>query len=143
MTRDRFNPKRRLLSMDHAERMRGNLEELASRVRYGGNPEHKRDPGDFALQPPHAAGRPRKTLCDDAGITLRARALELLREGLRRGMVDARFHGEWLLNVWAVAPDGTPLEATRESAGCYHGYPMPENDPLRQEIAARWRLRRG
>lgn len=142
MTRDRFNPKRTLLPMDQVGRMRPALDELAGRVRYGGNPEHKRDPGDFRLRPPHAAGRPRKTLCDDAGITKRAAALELLREGFRRGLVDARFERGWPLMVWAVAPDGTPLEATWESVGCYHGYPMPENDPFREEILEQWRLRR-
>jgi hypothetical protein len=43
------------------------LPDLASKVRYGGNPEHKRNPGDFGLQPP-SCPRPDKSLCDGIGV---------------------------------------------------------------------------
>ena len=47
---NQFNPKRRLLqpSAEDVER----LCVLAEKVVYGGNPEHKRNPGDFGLTPP-------------------------------------------------------------------------------------------
>ena len=45
-----FNPKRRIASSGHASQVA--LDALAQRVRYGGNPEHKRNPGDFGLTPP-------------------------------------------------------------------------------------------
>jgi hypothetical protein len=48
----------------------------AKRVRYGGNPEHKANPGDFELEPP-SSPRPDKTLCDRTGIFERSKALAL------------------------------------------------------------------
>jgi hypothetical protein len=36
-------------------------------------------------------------------------------------------HGRW-----------TALEAQLEGDGRYHGYPMPENDPFREEVLTRW-----
>ena len=57
------------------------IQALRKRARYGGNPEHKRDPGDFGLEPP-ASPRPDKTLCDTVGVFHRAEALAILREGI-------------------------------------------------------------
>jgi len=57
----KFNTKRRLKACDAPELAR--LAELAQRVNYGGNPEHKKNPGDFGLTPP-ADPRPGKSLCD-------------------------------------------------------------------------------
>lgn len=87
------------------------LHDLRDAVRYGGNPEHKRDPGDFDLMPPHAAGRPAKSLCDDVGIFRREDALALLRAGIERGLVSQRFEDGWPLNIWMVSANGVPLEA--------------------------------
>ncbi len=134
----KFNPKRRFLRGSDLDRRRPVLLELAERVTYGGNPEHKRAAGDFGLTPP-AAPRAAKSLCDDASITRRRDALELLRSGFRRGLVSDRFEGPWPYNVWAVTADGVPLEAQLESEGVYHGYPMPDADPLAVEIRKRWR----
>ncbi len=133
-----FNPKRRLRVCDPAEQVR--LGELAAKVRYGGNPEHKRNPGDFGLTPP-SDPRPGKSLCDGVGVYSRAEALTLLKKGLLRGLVSDRSVGEWPKNIWSVAPCGTPLEAQLENAdtGSYHGYPMPDSDPLAGEIARRWK----
>lgn len=62
-TRRGFNPKRKIIeSIDE-----GRMDVLASRVAYGGNPEHKRNPGDFGLTPP-ATPRAHMTLCDEVGI---------------------------------------------------------------------------
>ena len=61
------------------------LQDLAARVRYGGNPEHKRNPGDFGLTP-SARLRADKTACDEVGITKRQVALRLLREGIKKGL---------------------------------------------------------
>lgn len=43
------------------------LKILARRAGYGGNPAHKRNPGDFGLPPP-SDPRPFKTLCDEIGV---------------------------------------------------------------------------
>jgi hypothetical protein len=136
---NKFNDKRRLLSGSEVDARLQELGRLAERARYGGNPEHKRNPGDFGLTPPFGP-RPGKSLCDVANIFRRAEAEKLLREGLRRGLVSDRHEGDWPKNVWSVTDDGIPLEAQIENPelGSYHGYPMPESDPMRAEILKRW-----
>lgn len=133
-----FNSKRRIVAKAHVAQH--NLDQLAMRVTYGGNPEHKRNPGDFGLTPP-ADPRPGKSLCDVAGIFRRAEALKLLQEGLRRGLMSDRQENGWPKNIWSVSSSGIPLEAQLENPiqGSYHGYPMPETDPLASEVLSRWR----
>lgn len=133
--RKSFNPKRSIVSFPD----RNALAKLAAEVHYGGNPEHKRNPGDFGLTPP-ASPRRNKTLCDEAGIIRRAVALELLREGIRCGLVSQWNGSGYPKNVWAVSADGVPLEAQLENAGngTYHGYPIPEDDAFREIVIAKW-----
>lgn len=130
-----FNPKRQIAST----LAQIDLERLASTVRYGGNPEHKRNPGNFGLLPP-AAPRRHKTLCDQAGIFNRELALSLLQAGIRCGLVSELRDTGYPQNVWAVSVNGVPLEAQLENAGngTYHGYPMPEADPFRDIVTAKW-----
>ena len=131
----KYNPKRRLASLGtHAE---PELAMLAESVRYSGNPEHKRNPGDFGLTPP-AQPRRGKTLCDTVGIFTRANALRYLRLGLKRGAVSEQFVDGWPKIIWAVTKDGMPLEAQRDGTGSYHGYPMPPEDPMAAEIKRFW-----
>ncbi|MBK5914605.1 hypothetical protein CCR84_09790 [Rhodocyclus purpureus] len=134
-----FNPKRKLLSPVEAEVRVDELQALASRARYGGNPEHKKNPGDFGLVPP-SDPRQGKSLCDVAKIFKRNEAEKLLRTGLRKGFVSDRRVGDWPKNVWAVTDDGFAMEAQLENPdlGTYHGYPMPETDPLSLEVIRRW-----
>ena len=131
------NPKRRLRVVEAAER--GALGAFAQGVRYGGNPGHKKNPGDFGLTPPSGA-RLGACLCDDANIASNAEALRYLQEGLRRGFVSERRCGDWPQNVWAVSDAGWPLEAQLKNrgTGTYHGDPLCEADPLREEILRRW-----
>jgi hypothetical protein len=79
--RKAFNPKRRLAISPSGPR----LEELANKVHYGGNPEHKRNPGDFALRPP-CLPRPDKTLCD---------LLEFSGVSKPRGFCERELDGDW------------------------------------------------
>lgn len=136
---DQFNPKRKLLTPAQVETRVDELGELANRARYGGNPEHKKNPGDFGLTPP-SDPRQGKSLCDIARIFTRDEAEKLLRNGLREGLVSDRMDGEWPKNVWSVTGDGFALEAQLENShlGTYHGYPMPETDPLSLEVIRRW-----
>ena len=115
------------------------MNELASRVRYGGNPEHKKNPGDFGLTPP-VSPRPDKTLCDATGIFERNVAEELLKSGIRKGLVSVQKRGEFPQNVWAVTDKGLPVEAQLENAfkGTYHGYPVAPTDPFREQILDVW-----
>lgn len=133
----KFNPKRQMADLDPAGKER--LCELADRASYGGNPEHKKNPGDFGLTPP-ANSRMGKSLCDAAGIFTRKEALELLREGLRRGLASDRQEQGWPRNIWAQTDAGVALEAQLENpqAGTYHGYPMPESDPFAGLVKERW-----
>jgi hypothetical protein len=132
-----FNPKRRICTREEFDLLQRALPELVKNVRYGGNPEHKRNAGDFGLTPP-SNPRPGKTLCDEVQIFSRAQALRLLRQGLSRGMVSSQIRNGWPQNVWAVTERGEPLEAQRENDGIYHGYPMPASDPFREEVLKRW-----
>jgi len=131
-----YNPKRHIAS----GLVQPDLDRLAATVHYGGNPEHKRNPGNFGLTPP-ASPRPHKTLCDEAGIFNRRLALELLQSGIRHGLVSEPRENGYPQNVWAVSAEGVPLEAQLENAGngTYHGYPMPEEDPFRDIVIANWR----
>lgn len=134
--RTRFNPKRKLVrSLPQDERAR-----LIAAVGYGGNPEHKADPGDFGLVPP-AAPRPDKTLCDAIRVHGRDEALALLRRGIERGLVSERRSGAFPQNIWSVTEQGAPIEAELENAltGVYHGYPLPETDPFREVVLQAWR----
>lgn len=139
-----FNSKRRLLSPAEVERRVEELDALASQVRYGGNPEHKMNPGDFGLTPP-ADPRQGKSLCDVANVSTREKALQLLRDGLRKGLVSDRLIGQWPRNVWSVTDGGIAMEAQLENpeSGTYHGYPMPDSDPLSESVVERWEKANG
>lgn len=112
---------------------------LAKRVRYRGNPMHKRNPGDFALVPP-AAACPAKSLCDAAQIFDRAQAERLLQEGVCHGLVSEQEENGWPKVIWAVSDNGLALEARLDNAeqGTYHGYPIPPSDPFAREIVRLW-----
>lgn len=135
-----FNPKRRILKIENCNFK--DLAHLASQARYGGNPEHKKNPGDFKLTPP-SGSRPGKSLCDAVKIFTKQEALKLLKSGIKYGLVSDRFEGQWPKNVWSVMEDKTPLEAQLESVerGIYHGYPMQPEDPFCEEVIKQWRIR--
>jgi hypothetical protein len=139
---NQFNTKRRIKKL--AESDLQHCSDLAEQVRYGGNPEHKKDPGDFGLTPP-SGPRPEKSLCDAVDIFSRQDALNYLKSGLRRGLISDRFNGRWPQNIWSLTEDGNPLEAQLENPemGTYHGYPMPQSDPLAAEIVRRWNKNNG
>lgn len=143
--RQTYNPKRRIRTFgdDHRGKVRRLrlVERLLSAVDYGGNPEHKRDPGDFGLTPP-ANPRRDKTLCDGVNIRTRKEAVRLLQAGIRRGLISEQTRGEYPQNIWSVTEEGVPLEAQLENVeqGIYHGYPIPETDPFREEVLARVRI---
>lgn len=134
---NQFNLKRKIKELAEGELQQYSA--LAQKISYGGNPEHKRNPGDFGLTPPNHA-RLGKSLCDDAGIFSKKIALEYLKAGLSKGLISERFNGNWPQNIWSVSKDGKPLEAQLENpiVGTYHGYPMSESDPLAADVIRRW-----
>jgi hypothetical protein len=130
-----FNPKRKIRDDIDNEYLNG----LSAAVRYGGNPEHKRNPGDFGLTPP-ANPRPDKSLCDIAQIFTRDAAIRHLRAGIDRGLISQDSENGYPKNIWAVTDDGIPLEAQLENKilCMYHGYPVSETDPFSEIILDRW-----
>jgi hypothetical protein len=138
--RKAFNPKRRLQPAPQSDAERAALIALEAGISYGGNPEHKRNPGDFGLDPP-CMPRQGKSLCDAAEVFKLAMATAILREGIRKGLISTRLANGWPRNIWAVAPNGVPLEAQLENPekGIYHGYPMQPSDPLTGAVLSRWR----
>ena len=135
-TYTKFNPNRRVAPEGSCDR--SILSGLVERVRYSGNPVHKKNPGDFGLTPP-SGHRRKKSLCDDTGIFSKSEALGHLKEGLRRGIVCERWERGWPKRVWSVMDDGkTVLEAIRDGEGSYHGYPLPDEDPIAHDVLERW-----
>jgi hypothetical protein len=135
-TRRSYNPKRALVAVKPPQT---ELIALADKIRYGGNPEHKSDPGDFGLTPP-SAPRSDKTLCDTAGIRSKSEAWSILRSGVLKGLISKQTRGGFPQNVWAVTDDGTAFEARIENpeTGSYHGYPLPADDPFRAAVLRAW-----
>lgn len=134
--RKKFNPKRRFAAQPQDA---WDLERLAGEVSYGGNPVHKRNPGDFALTPP-SLPRDDKSLCDNVRIFRREDALRLLRAGVMRGMISEWDGTGYPKNIWSMTDDDVPLEAQLENSdsGTYHGYPLEENDDFRDAVIAKW-----
>ncbi len=115
------------------------MTDLLQKVRYGGNPEHKKNPGDFKLDPPCSPRRD-KNLCDIVGIFCVKEALKLLKRGIKKGLVSAQKRGNFPQNIWTVTSKNEVLEAQLENqdTGVYHGYPVPQNDPFLKEILKHW-----
>lgn len=135
-TRTKFNLKRRFASSLPTRKA---LKKLAAALRYGGKPDHKRNPGDFGLTPP-SLPRDDKSLCDEIHLFRRAEALRLLRRGVERGMISEWDGTGYPKNIWAMTEDGIPLEAQLENPGngTYHGYPLEMNDDFRDKVIAQW-----
>ncbi len=130
----RNNQKRRFHESTAGERAA-----LGARLTYGGNPVHKRNPGDFQLTPP-AAPRPNKTLCDAAEIFRRRMALDLLKAGVAKGLTSVWTDDGFPKHIWAVSENGVALEAKLDDArtGRYHGYPLLGDDPFRDVVQKAW-----
>ena len=136
--REHHNPKKRIAPIPTEEAQKNLLAKVAKRVRYVGNPDHKRNPGDYRLTPP-SRPRPGKSLCDVAKIFTRAEAQELLEKGIRDGLVSEQQSGGWPRLVWAIKGD-TVLEARLDNVerGTYHGYPLDPTDPFCTLVHERW-----
>ena len=132
-----YNTKRKIHEYSEAEVE--HYSKLAGQVQYGGNPEHKKNPGDFGLTPP-SSPRSAKSLCDSVAIFEKQIALRLLKDSLKKGMYSIAEKNGWPQNIWAVDKNGNPLEAQLENqeTGTYHGYPVPESDPFGEIIIKEW-----
>jgi hypothetical protein len=118
------------------------LSRIAETMSYGGNPEHKSDPGLYNLHPP-SVPRLDKSLCDPTGVNTRAKARNILRRGVMKGLVSEQWRGDYPQNIWSVYTVGDRtwvIEAQLENQvqGVYHAYPLPEDDPFRLIVLKRW-----
>lgn len=107
---------------------------------YEGHSHHKRNPGDFGLQPP-AAPRPDKTLCDEAGIFRKAEAKRLFSRARERALVSENTtHGGYPKQLWVVDDRGRVFEAMHGGSrnNAYHGYPIRHCDPLHEQVLRAW-----
>ena len=120
---------------------KGSLEQMAQDARYRPSPYHKSDPAAWGLSRP--VPRPDKTVCDGAGITCCRDAVELLKSGIRRGMVSEQQRGDWPQNVWAVDAEGIIYEAqlSNRERGEDHGYPMKHGDRFAEFVQSEWERR--
>lgn len=141
----KFNLKYHVLSdTDYCVR-KEQLDDMANKAVYTGNPKHKKNPGDFDLVPP-SDPRPFASLCDNANIFRREEAQRLLKNAFRLGLVDSRSKpGEWPKIVWMVSESSMVLQGMYEKIdGHYHGFPvLDEEDPIRDEVLKVWRIRNG
>lgn len=116
---------------------------LRAHAEYEGISYHKRNPGDFGLEPP-AAPRRDKTLCDEAGITSKQVATDLLRRAIDGGLASATNGApHFPKQLWVVDEHGRVFEAMYggSKTGRYHGYPIRSSDPLFDQVRAAWNQR--
>jgi len=120
MRKRKYNPKRRIVESADKEL----LLPLSERVVYSGNAAHKKHQVDFGLTPP-AQPRLNKTLCDGTQVNWQL-AVRLLRTGAKLGLISIQERNGLPQNIWAVSPNGIPLEAQLDNVelATYHGYPM-------------------
>lgn len=88
---------------------------------------------------PPANHRLDKTLCDVAEVFRRKDALALLKKGLKLGTIGEPDKNGWPKRIWAVAQNGTVLEAQMDAVGSYHGYPLTPRDPAGKDVAEIWK----
>jgi hypothetical protein len=139
MKRRKINTKRKIQRAPQSAAERKKLSDLATKVSYGGNPDHKRNPSDFNLSPA-SSPRPGATLCDDLGVVTKQAALDTLRQGIKKGLVSPQTNKGWPKHVWALYAGSFPVEAKLENpaTGAYHGYPLQTDDPFRDVVLNRW-----
>ena len=137
---NRFNLKRKIQSF--TPELLQECVTLSKKLRYGGNPEHKKNPGDFGLTP-SSAPRTAKSLCDTVAIFKKSVALKCLKRGLKCGLISEQVVNGWPQNIWSLTDSGAPIEAQLENSetGVYHWYPMPESDPFSAEVLTSWKTR--
>jgi hypothetical protein len=138
--RTSWNPKRKIKRRDVGEAAVQMLSQLARRASYQGDGKHKKKYREAFNVDARRGPDPEATLCDSTAIYTPKAALQLLRLGIRHGMVDERSSRGWPEYVWCVTEGDQAFEAKLSNfeQGLYHGYPLQNNDPFRKEVIKRW-----
>ena len=133
------NPTRRIvevgvLTPEHQEALLG-------RVRYVGSGHHKRNPLDYGFE--RTNPRPTKSLCDASRPIKLAEADELLKAGIKKGMVSRLGDDGLPKYIWSVSDYGEAFEAKTHpnTPGQYHGYPLEAEDDMRRRVLEAWSKR--
>ena len=134
------NPRRRIAKLGFFEQRE--LDALATAARYRGSAHHKTKPADYGFTP-STAPRPTKSICDGQRIVLKGEAQDLLRQGIRLGLVSTHLEGDWPKYVWAVDDSGEVYEAKLgHDQRRYHGYRLEEDDAaMREWVTVEWQKR--
>lgn len=113
---------------------------FAEKIRYKGNPRHKKSPRRFGLEG-NVKPYNRKALCDVVSVKTAGEAIGLLKEGIRRKLIslpDPRpYELKWPKCIWAVKDD-IVLEARHTGNGVYHGYPELSTQALGKIVKELW-----
>lgn len=139
MTRPGNNPKRRIVSPDHAtDEAKQRLERTAQ---YVGSGHHKRAPSDYGL--PRTNPRPTKSLCDLERKISMDEAKSLMIDGIQRGMFSEIQENGFPKYIWSVSERDEVFEAKTDNndTGHYHGYPLEDEDAMHEYIKSAWKAR--
>ena len=124
------NPKRRIAR--HGYYTEQELAGFAA-ARYRGTGLHKTMPADYGFDPP-VAPRPSKSVCDDKRTVMKAEAVQLFQDGIRRGMVSIHKVGNLPKYAWALDNQGEVYEAKLgDDMRSYHGYRLREDERAMRE----------
>lgn len=140
LRRTSFDPTRRLSEPHDWSNEQRN--ELSSRVTYVGSGHHKRCPANYGLD--RTNPRRTATICDGERIFKLEEARALLASGIEKGMVSTALAAEGMPKyIWSVSDEGQAFEAKTSASTPwkYHGYPLDENDPLRERVLKAWEER--
>lgn len=133
------NPKRRVVDCDFLAA--DQVGRLLKDSRYGGSGHHKRNPADYGFE--RTNPRPTKSLCDAERVIGREEAQELLQAGISKRMFSRPLEDGFPKYVWSVSKNGEVFEAKTHpnTLGVYHGYPLEEEDDMREYVLRIWNER--
>ncbi|MFA7239930.1 MAG: hypothetical protein WC091_07440 [Sulfuricellaceae bacterium] len=133
------NPKRRVIARDLVTQEY--LERLTREVRYIGSGNHKRHPANYGFA--QASPRPTKSLCDANRVMDLEEAQALIKSGISKGMFSNPQEDGLPKYIWSVSDAGEVFEAKTHpnTYGKYHGYPLEDEDDMRDYIFEIWRAR--
>lgn len=133
------NPKRRVIA--HELVTQEYVDRLIREVRYIGSGHHKRNPADYGFD--RANPRPTKSLCDANRVITLAEAQNLIKRGISKGMFSSPQEGGLPKYIWSISEAGEVFEAKTHpnTLGMYHGYPLEDEDDMRDYISQMWSAR--
>lgn len=133
------NPKRRVIDPHYVSAE--DVARLLRMVRYVGSGHHKRHPADYGFE--RANPRPTKSLCDARRPIALAEAQKLIASGIEKKLFSSPQEDGLPKYIWSVSAHSEVFEAKTHpnTPGEYHGYPLDEDDDMRDYIFRIWRER--